>query len=318
MGRVVAVDLGATHTRAAIISRDGKIDRSIVARTPAQETDPSRMVAFLANLVSDVAGADLKDMFTGVGLSVAGPVDTRQGLLLNPPNMAIRDIRLTAPLSQEWGLPVRMVNDCHAGVLGEMYYGSGRGRDDVVYITISTGIGGGVVSGGRLLLGKQGNAAEIGHFHVDSTYMLPCGCGSTGHWEGYASGRYLPSFFAAWCRYHARPHWGPDRAWEIFRSAREGDDDVLRFIDDLARIMARGISGVVVAYDPDLIILDGAVFRSNADLLLDPILHYTDRYLPLPDIVLSGLSGNAPLLGAGVIARGYATDYGDFGPREGT
>lgn len=313
MGRVVGVDLGATHTRAAIISDDGRIDKVIVARTPAQETDPSRLTGFLMGMITDLAGTDLRGTFTGIGLSVAGPVDTRQGILVNPPNMAFRDVPLTGPLSRAIGLPVRMANDCHAGVLGEMYYGYGSGRRDVVYITLSTGIGGGVVSGGHLLLGRQGNAAEIGHLHVDSTYDLPCGCGHTGHWEGYASGRYLPSFFSAWCRYHARPHWGPDRAEEIFASAREGDDDVLRFIDDVARISARGISDVIVAYDPDLIILDGAVIRSNADLLLVPIIESIDRYLPLPGIVLTALSGNAPLLGAAVIARGYRTDYGDLG-----
>jgi glucokinase len=194
-----------------------------------------------------------------------------------------------------------------------MFNGQGKGRDDVVYLTISTGIGGGVISGGRLLLGRQGNAAEIGHFHVDSTYDLPCGCGRTGHWEGYASGRYLPWFFGEWCRFHAKPHWGPDTAEDIFASARKGDEDVLRFLKELARINARGISDVIVAYDPEIIILDGAVIRSNADLLFPAIMESVDRYLPLPEIVISELSGDAPLLGAAVIAGGYETGYGDFG-----
>jgi len=317
MGRAIAVDLGATHTRAAIVTHDGEIEASIVTRTPARETDPSRFRKFVTGTITDLAGDDTRGRIAGIGISVAGPVDTRQGVLLNPPNMAVRDVPLTGPISQELGLPVRIANDCHAGVLGEMYFGSGRRREDVVYITLSTGIGGGVISGGRLLHGRQGNAAEIGHFHVDSTYALPCGCGHTGHWEGYASGRYLPGFFSAWCRYHARPHWGPDRAEEIFASAREGDDDVLRFIGDLARINARGISDVIVAYDPDLIILDGAVIRSNADLLLAPVIESIDRYLPLPGIVVTTLSGNAPLLGAAVIARGYRTDYHDFGSPSG-
>ena len=248
----------------------------------------------------------------GIGLSVAGPVDIARGVLVTPPNMAFRDVPLTLPLSHLFHCPVRMGNDCHAGVLGEMCHGRGRGRSDVVYLTISTGIGAGVVSGGRVILGRTGNAAEVGHFHVDSTYDLRCGCGRAGHWEGYASGRSLPWFFGEWCRYHARPHWGPDTAEEIFASARQGDDDVLRFVWELARINARGISDVIVAYDPEIIILDGSVIRQNADLLLPAIVESVDRYLPLPEIVLSSLEGNAPLLGAGVIAAGYETGCGDF------
>lgn len=313
MGYAVAVDLGATNTRVAIVGEGGRIQKKSEAPTPAKETDPSRLTGFLSGLIAGITGETTPEPITGIGLSVAGPVDIRKGMLVNPPNMAFRDVPLTLPLSRIFHCPVRMVNDCHAGVLGEMYHGQGRGRNDVVYLTISTGIGGGVISGGRLLLGRQGNAAEIGHFHVDSTYDLPCGCGRTGHWEGYSSGRYMPWFFGEWCRFHAKPHWGPDTALEIFASARQGDGDVLRFIKELARINARGISDVIVAYDPEMIILDGAVIRSNADLLLPAIIESVDRYLPLPDIVMSELAGDAPLLGAAVIAGGYETGYGDFG-----
>jgi len=312
MGATVAVDLGATTTRVAIVYEGGAVGTRKEVPTPAKETDPSRLVGFLSGLVEAITREMTPGLITGIGLSVAGPVDIARGVLVNPPNMACRDVPLTLPLSSIFHCPVRMVNDCHAGVLGEMYYGQGQGHGNVVYLTISTGIGAGVVSGGRILLGRKGNAAEIAHFHVDNTYDLPCGCGNTGHWEGYASGRYLPWFFGEWCRYHAKPYWGPDTASDLFASARQGDDDVLRFIGELARINARGISDVIVAYDPELIILDGTVIRANADLLLPAIMQSIDRYLPLPEIVLSSLEGEAPLLGAGVIAAGYKTKYGKF------
>jgi glucokinase len=313
MGHAVAVDLGATRTRVAIVGEGGRIEKKSEAPTPAKQTDPSRLTSFLSDLIAGITGGIKPGLITGIGLSVAGSVDIRKGVLVNPPNMAFRDVPLTLPLSRIFHCPVRMINDCHAGVLGEMYHGQGRGQSDVVYLTISTGIGGGVISGGRLLLGRQGNAAEIGHFHVDSTYDLPCGCGHSGHWEGYASGKYLPWFFGEWCRYHAKPHWGPDTAEEIFASARQGDDDVIRFVKELARINARGISDVIVAYDPELIILDGSVIRANADLLLPGIMEFVDRYLPLPEIGISALAGDAPLLGASIIEGGYDTGYGDFG-----
>jgi glucokinase len=309
---VVAVDLGATNSRAAVFDQKGRMAEKVEAKTPAGGADPAILTGFLSGLVSRVCGGTITDDIAGIGLSVAGPVNIRQGILLNPPNMPFRDVALTAPLSEEFGIPVRMVNDCHAGILGELYYGTAKGRQDVVYITLSTGIGAGVLANGRILLGRDGNAAEIGHFHVDDTYDLTCGCGHSGHWEGYASGKYLPWFFAQWCHYHGKPHWGPDTAKDIFHSARGGDDDVLRFLGDLSRINARAVSDVIVAYDPDLIIFDGSVMRSNADLLLGPMIDAVDRYLSLPEMMMTALEGDAPLLGAGVIARGYDTEYGDF------
>jgi glucokinase len=312
MVRVVAVDLGATNTRAAVFGNNGHVEERIDARTPAGGADPAILTSFLSGLITRVCGGTLPDDCTGIGLSVAGPVDIRRGVLLNPPNMTFRDVPVTAPLSDVFGVPVRMVNDCHAGILGELQYGAAKGRKNVVYITVSTGIGAGVLANGRILLGRDGNAAEVGHFHVDDTYNLVCGCGHSGHWEGYSSGKYLPWFFAQWCHYHGKPHWGPEAAEEIFRSARDGDDDVLRFIGDLSRINARAVSDVVVAYDPELIIFDGSVMCSNADLLFGPMVDAVDRYLRLPEMVMTSLAGDAPLIGAGVIARGYDTGIGDF------
>ena len=179
MGQAVAVDLGATRTRVAIIGEEGQIGERREARTPAKESDPSRLAGFLSALISEVRAGHQEESLSGIGLSVAGPVDITRGVLVNPPNMAFRDVPLREELSRIFHCPVRMVNDCHAGVLGEMHYGKGQGKQDVVYVTISTGIGGGVVSGGRLLLGRKGNAAEIGHFLVDNTYgSLRNGAGS--------------------------------------------------------------------------------------------------------------------------------------------
>jgi glucokinase len=309
MGYAVAVDLGATNSRAAIIDEKGMIMKKLWKRTPSGEADPSILTSFIASLIADVIGNLLIGDIAGIGLSVAGPVDIQQGVLLNPPNMPFRDVPLTATLSHVFNLPVRMVNDCHAGILGEMQFGQGRDRDHVVYLTISTGIGGGVVSGGRILLGRAGNAAEIGHLHVDNIYNLTCSCGHSGHWEGYSSGRFLPSFFVEWCQYHGRENWGLYKAEDIFLSAREGNVDVLQFLAELARFNARGISDIIVAYDPEIIVLDGAVMLANADLLLPLMIEAVDRYLALPDIVMTRLDGDAPLLGAAVVARGYATDY---------
>jgi glucokinase len=312
MEKLIAIDLGATHTRTAVVDASGAVKERIRRKTPGEGTDAAHLTGFLAELIRQVCDGPVPHDVVGIGLSVAGPIDLCRGVLLNPPNMPFRNVPLTGLLADETGLPVRMVNDCHAGLLGELLYGVARGRENVVYITISTGIGGGVLANGRILLGRDGNAAEIGHLHVDCTYDCACGCGGSGHWEGYASGRHLPSFFARWCEFHGKTCRRPDRAEDIFIPAREGDRNALLFLEEVSRINARAVSDVIVAYDPELIVFDGSVMLANADLLLGPLIDGVDRYLELPEMVLTGLDGDAPLLGAAVIARGYDTPFGDF------
>jgi glucokinase len=251
-----------------------------------------------------------------IGISAAGPIDHRKGAIVRPPNIPFREIPLVDPLGDEFGLPVRLTNDCHAGALGEVAFGAGAGCRNLVYITLSTGIGGGIVCNGRLLLGRDGNAAEIGHFHVDTAYGLPCGCGGAGHWEGYASGRFLPRFFARWCEFSGRTcgDADPSSAAGIFAAARRGDPAALGFLEALGEINGRGISDVIVAYDPSLIVLDGSVVLRNEDLLLPFLLPHVDRFLPLPEIRLTALDGLAPLLGASILARGYETPLGSLLP----
>ena len=195
MNPVIAVDLGATNIRVAIISGDGanrEKDFSPDSGLSRRPLKISRML--LSNDPFVYQGKTISEL-DGIGICAAGPVNSHRGTVINPPNIALSVIPLARPISKEFGLPVRLINDCPAGALGEMYFGDGKGCRDFVYITISTGIGGGVVSDGKILLGRNGNAAEIGHFHVDTHYNAICGCGCTGHWEAYASGRHLPDIF---------------------------------------------------------------------------------------------------------------------------
>jgi glucokinase len=313
---VVAVDLGATTTRAALFGRDGAILGRASAPTPVSDDDPGIVVRHLSGLIRGVLSARKEAVPVAIGISAAGPIDHRHGAVIRPPNLPFAEIPLADPLGAEFDLPVRLANDCHAGILGEVLFGAGRGCRDLVYITLSTGIGGGVVCNGRLVLGRDGNAAEIGHFHVDSTYNLPCGCGGTGHWEGYASGRFIPRFCARWCESERQDPGRIDTssAAGIFDTAREGNPVALGFLKALGEINGRGISNVIVAYDPSRIILDGSVAIRNEGLVLPCLLPHVDRFLPLPEIRLTALDGLAPLYGASVIARGYDTTIGPFLP----
>ncbi|TSA44565.1 ROK family protein [bacterium] len=160
---------------------------------------------------------------------------------------------------------------------------------------MSSGIGGGAIVNNCLLLGKDGNAAEIGHMHVGSEYNLKCSCGKgRGHWEAYASGNNIPKFFRAWAKSrHSMP-----KAADIFDAARKKNKTALRFMEELGKINGRGLSNVIAAYDPEIIVLGGAVALNNGDLVLKYANNYIDKFLRWPKLEITSLGENAPLLGA--------------------
>ena len=235
-----------------------------------------------------------------LAISAAGPLDLAAGSFVSPPNLPYDRVDLVGPLEAAFGVPVALINDARAGVLGEHAHGAGRGYRDLVYVTISTGIGGGVILDGRLLLGRGGNAGEIGHITVETRHGLVCGCGYPNHWEGYCSGRNLPRFYAVE-KESGDPEYATAEA--IFAAARAGEPAANRFLEAVAVLNARALSTLVVAYDPARIVLDGAVVQAQADLLVGPAVARMEEFLPRPGVVTSPLNGDAPLLGAAVAAR---------------
>lgn len=314
MDHVIAIDVGATNTRVALVSGEGTICSSISSSTPSQGPSADIIASDLTLKINGLLKNSGDITVSGIGISAAGPVDIHAGAIINPPNIPYPEIPLVQPLHDTFGVPVHMVNDCHAGVLGEYTYGGGSDTENLLYITISTGIGAGAILNGRLILGRDGNACEIGHFIVDDRYNHRCGCGHFGHWEGFSSGRHIPGFFRVYCEYNSLSPAGfnGDTAQEIFAAAGSGNPVASAFIEELGRINARGFSDVIVAYDPGVIILDGSVVLQNRDLILAPMLRHLDHYLKTPEFRFSALEGRAPLLGASIIARGYETGIGSF------
>jgi len=309
----IAVDLGATSLRVGLVTRTGHIERLIVTPMPEDPADAETITGLIIRQIRAIVPEQAIRASAGIGIGAAGPVNRSHTTIMHPPNIPLDTIPVSGPLATEFGLPVRLVNDCCAGLIGEAYFGEGRGCKNFVYLTLSTGIGAGIIANGRAVTGRDGNAGEVGHLFVDSDYDLTCGCGGMGHWEGYASGRFLPRFYHAWQeRTGIVPVPGTiQSAPDVFHAVRQDPDPGQHgFIRELGRINARGISDIIVAYDPETIVLDGSVVLKNPDLIIPPMEAYVDRYLPMPRLCMSSLSGHAPLLGAAVIANGYETRFG--------
>ncbi len=307
MPNLIAVDLGGTQIRAGIVTDEGTILEHAATETPVVGQSGAVVTNALLGLIDRLlrSSAGKGDTVAAIGISSAGPLDLTRGMMVHSPNIAFPEVALVEPVRDRFDLPAFLVNDARAGLLGERWVGAARGCENVVYVTMSTGIGGGAVVGGRLLLGRNGNAGEVGHLFVDNRYNQRCGCGHFGHWEAYGSGRFMPRFFAAWRESEGIGDVGfaTDTAAAIFAAARAGESIALAFMEALGRVNARGVSNVIVAYNPEVIVFDGPIARYNGDLVIEHLLPFVDRYLALPRLVVSNLEGRAPLLGAAAYAR---------------
>jgi glucokinase len=276
--RALAVDLGATRLRSAAISGDGEVLVRRETRTP-HDGSPRTLVGLIVDLLSAVAAElpeDSRAGIRGIGVSAVGPLDAERGVLLGPPNLGsgYRGLELAAPLRRRFGLPVAVERDTNVAALGERAFGAARGHDDFVYLTVSTGIGGGVFAEGRLLGGKGGFAGELGHVPVGLDGPA-CGCGQPGHLEAYSSGTGIArraqeavahGRSAALAR-RARERGGDLDAADVVAAAN-GDPVAATIVAEAIEAFAVAVLGFVNAFAPDLIVVGGGVATGLGERLL--------------------------------------------------
>ena len=307
MSYVVAVDLGATKTSVALF-RGSTIERKVTKPTP-RGVEPQELVEYIVGLIREVSGDIVLET---VGIAAAGPLDLERGMIIGAPNMDPSTFELRDPIGESLGVRVVLANDCVAAVWGEYVLGGWSGIRDQVYVTISTGIGGGAIVDGRLVVGRRGNAHEIGHIVVDYESRLRCGCGGLGHWEALASGSGIPAL----AKLKAKEWGGPatpayERAAmgkltpvELYGLARSGDAFALKLVDYINRIHAAGLAGVIAVYDPQVIHMGGSIFLENRDLMMEGLKKYLPGYslFGTPTIRPATFGKDAPLYGAAAIA----------------
>jgi glucokinase len=194
-------------------------------------------------------------------------------------------------------LPVYLINDGNASVLGEKFYGSGKRCKNLVYVTLSSGIGGGAIINNNLLLGR-GNALEIGHMVIDKDCKLRCGCGKKGHWEAYCSGNNIQNFLRIWLRKGRLPNKYSD-VYKIFDCAKKGDKTILKFLKEVGRLNAIGFANLINLFDPELITIGGGIALNNKSFVLNPIKKYLKDYVfnKIPKIEITKLGDDVAIYG---------------------
>jgi glucokinase len=250
-----------------------------------------------------------------VGVGAAGLVD-RDGVLHVGPNLpGVRNLAIKVLLEERLQLPVQVDNDATCAAWGERELGAAKGSDDVVVVTLGTGIGGGLVLDGQLYRGSHGFAGEVGHIKVDPN-GVPCPCGGRGCWERYASGSALGRFGreageggrAARVVELAGGDFHDVRGEHVGAAAREGDADALELMSRFAWWVAQGLANLADVFDPDTIVVGGGMLES-VDLWLDrtrevfPDLVLAGPDRPAVDIVPATLGERAGAIGAALVAR---------------
>lgn len=300
----VGIDLGGTQVRAALMTADGELLARAAARTDAVG-GPRAVVQQIRQLFDEVTQGVEPARLAGVGVCAPGPLDGEAGVVLGIPTLpGWVDIPIVAWLTDALQLPVLLENDGVGAAIGEWRFGAGRGLSDFVYVTVSTGIGGGVIADGRVLRGRRQLASHIGHMTTAPQGEV-CRCGNRGCWEAQASGTAL----GAWARRLAArapasklASLGADLdARHVIEAARQGDSLALSLVDREATELGLGIVNLLHLYSPELVVVGGGV--SNGFDLLHPGIERHVRTWALPPfravpVVAARLGQNSGLVGA--------------------
>ncbi|HYL40356.1 MAG TPA: ROK family protein [Candidatus Binatus sp.] len=281
---VLALDLGGTRIRAAVVQSDGSRSARVETETPVED-GPAAIVRACRDAVAEArskAPRTVAAAVAGIGISSPGPIDPERGIVIEPPNLGpnFRNVLLAQDVGQSQGLPAFLERDTNVAALAEHAFGAARGVDDFLYLTVSTGVGGSIVSGGRILHGPDGLAGELGHVPVAMSGPR-CGCGGIGHVEAFASGTALArdaralvaSNGSTFLVERARRIGGPNElsAKDVAEGARAGDRACVELMDRARRALAAACVGYVNAFNPHRIVIGGSIAEAEGDRLLGPI-----------------------------------------------
>jgi glucokinase len=306
MSHTVAVDIGGTHIRVALYEPDST--KPIAhQRTRSLAHEPG----VYGRLERAIESIWPQNGVKAIGIASPGPLDPYTGTILATPNIPEwQNFPLTAKLSQHFNVPAYLDNDANMAGLAEWQFGAGRGHQNLVYLTISTGIGGGVISTGCLLQGFRGMGAELGHMIIDPDGPL-CGCGKRGHIESFASGpsiaRYVNEQLDTGQTSSLQSQSSVGTV-QIADAARAGDALAISAFERAGYYLGIAVANYLAIFDPSILIFGGGVSQVG-DLLFKPfeesLRKHTFHPHYLDDLVITkaALGDDAGLLGALALAR---------------
>jgi glucokinase len=307
----IGIDLGGTHVAAAAVDERGKCLEAFERELRAH--DVKYVVGEIVKVVDKAAGSLRGKKIAGIGIGSPGNIDERTGTIRFSPNFDWRDVPLRAKLEKKLGRKVHILNDARCATIGEYVYGSGKGTRDFVLLTLGTGIGGGIVSNNKLVLGHAMGAGEIGHHVIRPETGFICPCGKRGCLEAQASGTGLLRHAVALAPSFPRSTLltgVPQERWGsrmIVKAAAAGDQHATATWQAWLNDLAIGLGNIIAFVNPEIIALGGGVGRTDDSLLATPLRPLVDAQTTMVPkghtaIVRAKLGNNAGIIGAASMA----------------
>ncbi|HLB82774.1 MAG: hypothetical protein AUH23_00770 [Gemmatimonadetes bacterium 13_2_20CM_1_69_27] len=312
MRYVVGIDLGGTNIVVGTVAEDGSELLGLVSQPTISEQGADAVLARIVKLARASMAAARGKEIAGVGIGSPGPLNTKTGIVLLTPNLGWTNFPLRDRLARALDLPATLDNDANCAIFGEWWRGAARGSDHVVGFTIGTGIGGGIVLGGKIYRGASDVAGEIGHMSIDSNGRR-CKCGNDGCLEAYASGPAIAARAVEGIETGADtslPRYVQDdltkiTAQIVYEAAHDGDEYALDVVHDTAKFLGTGVANIVNIFNPEVVVICGGVTLAG-EKLFAPLRSEVKRraFKPAVDacrIVPGELTGTAGVYGAAAV-----------------
>jgi glucokinase len=292
--KVIGVDVGGTKILAGVIDEDGKVLERVQIASPTASTE--ELLAGLDQVVSKLLGPEIES----IGFGIPSSIDQRSGMVLGTVNLPLQGLCFRQRMRERFEIPVGIDNDANVAAIAEWKAGVGRGTNDLVMITLGTGVGGGLILGGKPYRGSVGAGAELGHMVILQD-GLPCygNCTGHGHLEALTSGH------AATLA--ARAQFGPEvDARELVKRGEAGDEAALALLHKIGESLGAAFGSLVNIFNPELIVVGGG-FAAAGELILAPArermaLESLPNMSELTRVVVAELGADAGMIGAGFVA----------------
>lgn len=307
---VVGVDLGGTKISCALSDLDGNVVSQFVVATNAFEGEAPVLNRIINGIetVIEKGNISINDV-KAIGIGSPGPLDSKTGIIITTPNLPFKNFNIVDPLKERFGIPVFLDNDANVAAIGEYMLGAGKGTKNMVFFTVSTGVGGGAILNGSIYRGSTSNALEIGHSTVAPASVIRCNCGNVGCLEALSSGTaiakrakeaVLTNVDTSLKQYESLT------SYEVFVEAEAGDKVAKEIRDTALEYLGVGVANAIAIFDPDMVVIGGGVSKAG-DIVFEKVQQVVNTrcFKSMANhckIVPAGLGTDAGVIGAVALA----------------
>lgn len=306
---VIGIDLGGTKISGAIADFKGNIVSKYIISTNSNEGEKAVLdrITIVIEKVIEESKID-KNQILAIGIGSPGPLDAKKGIILTTPNLPFKNFNIVEPLKDKFNIPVYLDNDANAAAIGEYVFGAGRGTNNMVFITVSTGIGGGAILNGKIYRGNTCNALEIGHTTIEKDGPK-CNCGNYGCAEALASGTAIGREGKEAVEREEKTSlssYEKITAYEVFKEAEKGDAVSQKVLDKALNYLGICVANIIASFDPEMVIIGGGVSKGG-NIVFQKVKEVVDKrcFKAMSEstkIVPAALGTDAGVIGAVALA----------------